>query len=530
MAGETGRGWLVTGGAAAMAVVGAGGFLGWQAMEKPAIAQVTPGPGAAVASRHPSLQVRLEGTTRLADLRVAVDGRDVSHSVTGAGDRLIIPTTGLSEGRHTAEVAFRTSNLFARSVARRWEFEVDTKPPAMALKTPAEGAVSRRKAVRFAGTGEPGATVAVAWKGGASQSVVGADGAFAITARLPEGMVATTVSARDRAGNTTSVDGEVVVDTIAPTLTVSQPAGTATLTDTDEPLIRGRIGRDDPKVLTYGVTVNGRTAVEMPGAAGIPVSSSDGIVEAAASGTALGIDGRRFQLAAGSLPQGRNRVRVWVKDPAGNVASATRTVMVDSTEAFGQSDMVPGARGADATALNRRLKAAGFLRGKATATFTPGTRAALVRYQRARGLRATGMLDERTRQKMIGRIIVDLSERRLRLYRDGKVFMSFSVAVGQPAYPTPTGDYMIVQMQKDPTWMPPDSPWAKGLGPIPPGPGNPLGTRWIGTSAPAVGIHGTYADSSIGTAASHGCIRMHIPDVEKLYDQVAVGMPVSFRA
>ncbi len=73
---------------------------------------------------------------------------------------------------------------------------------------------------------------------------------------------------------------------------------------------------------------------------------------------------------------------------------------------------------------------------------------------------------------------------------------------------------------------PPNSSWAKGLGPIPPGPGNPLGTRWMGTSAPFVGIHGTPADSTIGTRASHGCIRMHIHDAEALYDQVVVGMPV----
>jgi lipoprotein-anchoring transpeptidase ErfK/SrfK len=100
------------------------------------------------------------------------------------------------------------------------------------------------------------------------------------------------------------------------------------------------------------------------------------------------------------------------------------------------------------------------------------------------------------------------------------------VAIGQAEYPTPTGTYKIVTKQKNPTWNPPDSPWAEGLGQIPPGPGNPLGTRWIGTSAPAIGIHGTYADYSIGTAASHGCLRMHIPDVEELYEDVAVGMPV----
>jgi lipoprotein-anchoring transpeptidase ErfK/SrfK len=56
-----------------------------------------------------------------------------------------------------------------------------------------------------------------------------------------------------------------------------------------------------------------------------------------------------------------------------------------------------------------------------------------------------------------------------------------------------------------------------------------LGTRWIGTSAPAIGIHGTYATGSVGTRASHGCIRMHIPDVEELYEQVALGMDVQFK-
>ena len=76
----------------------------------------------------------------------------------------------------------------------------------------------------------------------------------------------------------------------------------------------------------------------------------------------------------------------------------------------------------------------------------------------------------------------------------------------------------------------PSSPWAAGLGPIPPGPGNPLGTRWIGTSAPGIGIHGTHAPSTVGTAASHGCIRMYMSDVEWLFERVRVGTPVFFVA
>ena len=81
-------------------------------------------------------------------------------------------------------------------------------------------------------------------------------------------------------------------------------------------------------------------------------------------------------------------------------------------------------------------------------------------------------------------------------------------------------------MQVDPWWRPPDSDWAAGAEPIPPGPGNPLGTRWMGLSAPAVGIHATSDPGSIGTYASHGCIRMYVSDAEWLFDQVSIGTPV----
>jgi lipoprotein-anchoring transpeptidase ErfK/SrfK len=81
-------------------------------------------------------------------------------------------------------------------------------------------------------------------------------------------------------------------------------------------------------------------------------------------------------------------------------------------------------------------------------------------------------------------------------------------------------------MQRNPWWRPPDSPWAKGLKPVPPGPGNPLGTRWMGLDASGVGMHGTPDAASIGYSASHGCIRMRIPDAEWLFDHVRIGTPV----
>ena len=81
-------------------------------------------------------------------------------------------------------------------------------------------------------------------------------------------------------------------------------------------------------------------------------------------------------------------------------------------------------------------------------------------------------------------------------------------------------------MQRNPWWLPPDSDWAKDAKPIPPGAGNPLGTRWMGLTAPGVGIHGTPDAASIGYSASHGCIRMRIPDAESLFTSVDTGTPV----
>jgi hypothetical protein len=123
-------------------------------------------------------------------------------------------------------------------------------------------------------------------------------------------------------------------------------------------------------------------------------------------------------------------------------------------------------------------------------------------------------------------IVIRRESKKLFLYRGDKFWRTFGVATGQASYPTPIGNFKIVVKQRNPWWYPPDSEWAEGAEPIPPGPGNPLGTRWMGLSAPLVGIHGTPDSASIGYSASHGCIRMLIPSVEWLFERVAVGTPV----
>jgi lipoprotein-anchoring transpeptidase ErfK/SrfK len=124
-------------------------------------------------------------------------------------------------------------------------------------------------------------------------------------------------------------------------------------------------------------------------------------------------------------------------------------------------------------------------------------------------------------------IVIHRGSNRLFLFNGERYIRSFPVATGQPIYPTPLGQFEIVVKQMNPWWYPPtQDDWAKGLKPVPPGPGNPLGTRWMGLSAPGVGIHGTDDPWSIGHSESHGCIRMQVPDAEWLYGHVRVGTPV----
>jgi lipoprotein-anchoring transpeptidase ErfK/SrfK len=131
-----------------------------------------------------------------------------------------------------------------------------------------------------------------------------------------------------------------------------------------------------------------------------------------------------------------------------------------------------------------------------------------------------------TRKTFGAVIVIHRGQNRLFLYDGMRFRRAFSVATGQSLYPTPLGRFKIVVKWRNPWWYPPASPWAQGSKPIPPGPGNPLGTRWMGLSAPGVGIHGTSSDGSIGYSVSHGCIRMHIPEAEWLFNHVDIGTTV----
>jgi lipoprotein-anchoring transpeptidase ErfK/SrfK len=169
-----------------------------------------------------------------------------------------------------------------------------------------------------------------------------------------------------------------------------------------------------------------------------------------------------------------------------------------------------------ASALHARIKAA--------ITSPTAARSFAAHTKKVRPKVTTGQLAERYSTVLI----VQRSAFRLRLYKHLKLATTYPIAVGQVGLETPAGQYSIANKAVNPAWHVPNSAWAGDLaGKVIAGddPSNPIKARWLGIYG-GVGIHGTSDDASIGSNASHGCIRMHVADVEKLYDQVPVGTAV----
>lgn len=131
-------------------------------------------------------------------------------------------------------------------------------------------------------------------------------------------------------------------------------------------------------------------------------------------------------------------------------------------------------------------------------------------------------------------LVVDITDRTVYWFENGDVKARFPVAVGRNSrWPTPQGSFHIIERRKDPEWRVPLSIQAEMraagktvLTRVPPGPRNPLGKYFIALSSGGVGFHGTNAPSSVGRYATHGCMRMHASDVERLYRETTNGMSV----
>jgi lipoprotein-anchoring transpeptidase ErfK/SrfK len=119
-------------------------------------------------------------------------------------------------------------------------------------------------------------------------------------------------------------------------------------------------------------------------------------------------------------------------------------------------------------------------------------------------------------------LLVSIPDRKLAVLENGNVVADFSISVGAAKSPSPTGEFVVVNRVVNPTY------YHEGVV-IPAGKDNPVGTRWVGLSQKGYGIHGTNAPKSIGRAASHGCIRLHNRDMEKLFSLLRVGDVVQIR-
>lgn len=128
-------------------------------------------------------------------------------------------------------------------------------------------------------------------------------------------------------------------------------------------------------------------------------------------------------------------------------------------------------------------------------------------------------------------ILINLPQRMLFFFRDGKFQAAFPVGLGKPSWPTPVGDFQVVDRQENKAWIVPKSIQEEMrregkavLTRVAPGPENPLGKFWIGLSINGYGIHGTIALASIYQFQSHGCIRMQPDDIVRFYPNVQIGM------
>jgi lipoprotein-anchoring transpeptidase ErfK/SrfK len=126
------------------------------------------------------------------------------------------------------------------------------------------------------------------------------------------------------------------------------------------------------------------------------------------------------------------------------------------------------------------------------------------------------------------KLIVDLSDRQVYLYQHGALIASYEIAVGRSGWETPTGEFKVINMKTDPVWQ---HPFTKEI--VSAGPGNPLGSRWIGfwsDGEQQIGFHGTNEENLIGQAVSHGCIRLREADIQALFELVSIDMPVLIRS
>ena len=401
----------------------------------------------------------------------------------------------LGHGKHTASVELRT--ILGKTAARIWEFEVDRKAPTLNIEAPVQGELTNKKLYPVSGSSEPNSILQV----GEQKLQVESNGRFSAEVELEQGENTLNFSTVDSAGNVSKVELKVTLDSVPPKLSVKSPI---------------KVVREAKPVLKAVVQEDRELA------------DCTLVVDKKSSHALKPDKGGNLFFELGDLPEGKRSLELVIHDAAGNEVSKSWNVILDTTESFGKKVTTEGAIGKDVKVLQRRLAALRFLdASKVSGNFGPETREALEKCQKHYNLKPDGVVGPDVVAVLGPRIHVNLKKFELALEELGGKVIRYGIAHGLPEHPTPTGKFYIAEKIADPTWIPPDSAWAKEAEVTPPGAENPLGTRWLGLNTGLVGIHGTPYSWSIGSQASHGCIRMRTTEVEKLYELVGVGTEVT---
>lgn len=442
--------------------------------------------------------------------RVSLDGRPVQARIDLPRQMLEAPLEHLAEGRHRLEVELASATT---SVSNVTEFTVDTVAPRLSHLKPQTGTATQESTLTLHGMTEPDCRLSIRDEHGKvlEEAVADKFGKFVARISLQDGMNHLEVEARDRAGNRSALAWDIFADRSAPTLQLSAGGklvqdGSVLATDAVNVSIAGA---DDDRVARCNWSLDGSVVHRL------------GLMRRADSWVG--------SIHLSNLAEGERVLNVTVADRSGRTTQESWRFIVDSTEELGHKTLTRGARGRDVAALQQELVGAGMLDGsQVTSMYDDETVAAVERLQTEQSLAPVdGIAGPAVLGAMGPRIFIDLARFGLVLDRPGQPLVRYRIACGMPAHPTPTGRFSVAYKEKNPTWLPPHSIWAREAKITPPGPGNPLGTRWIGLSSGEVGIHGTNAAWTVGSRASHGCIRMTIPDVENLFDKVDPGTPVT---
>ncbi|MEQ8189895.1 MAG: L,D-transpeptidase family protein, partial [Candidatus Eremiobacterota bacterium] len=436
--------------------------------------------------------------------KVTMDGHDVTKKISASKDRIILPAEYLSEGNHEIEIVYHPK-MAIWNIKKRWTFSVDTSFPVISISLPGKKEVyTTNKSFIIKGKTEVISKVKIDKDGKIFDIKTDDTGDFQKDFILKEGKNIFRITSTDRAGNKSSYQIKAFFDSTAPKLSSPFPPDGNIVKEVD-PLISVTVS-EDSKINKIDMKINGK-----------PVSAEL-------------VNSSIIKYKPEKLVEGTHNIEVEVENAVGLKDLKKWSFTVDSSENYGQRTQILGAIGQDVKDLQRMLVLHNYLgENDIKGTFDQKTLEAVKKFQGKNGLEPDGVVGPSTIDKLSYSIIIDLAQFNLALVLDGKVVKNYLIACGSPEYPTPTGEFIITNKVKDPTWIPPDSLWAKEAELTEPGPDNPLGTRWIELNSSLVGIHGTNYPETVGMNVSHGCVRMAIPDVEELYDYVNIGTRVTIR-